>query len=472
MDKIIGRKQEIDTLSRCIESDKAELIAVYGRRRIGKTFLVKNLLRDKFDFYTTGIYKGSRQEQLRFFNRQLSEYSGMPYPMVNNWYDAFDQLKHYLSQKKGKAIVFLDEMPWMDSPRSGFLKAFEVFWNGWASDHSNIKIIVCGSATTWIMSNLFGNKGGLYNRVTCRIKLQPFTLGECEMFFKSKGIVWNRQQIVEAYMIFGGIPFYLEMVRKGQSLAQTVDSLFFRESGELRSEYDFLFRSLFNESAAYRGVVEALSKKSKGMTRQEIQSSIKMSDGGRLTDILDNLCNCDFIRRYSAFGNKERNMVYQLTDLFTLFHFRYVKGSSVQDENFWSLQTDTPQHNTWCGYAFEQVCLHHIPQIKKALGINGIRSDISAWSCRQTDEHQGAQIDLVIDRRDQVINLCEAKFSNNEYAITADYEKVLRNKVNAFRIETKTRSALHLTMITTYGVAKNAHSSIVTSEVTMDDLFE
>lgn len=472
MDKIIGRKQEIDTLSRCIESDKAELIAVYGRRRIGKTFLVKNLLRDKFDFYTTGIYKGSRQEQLRFFNRQLSEYSGIPYPMVNNWYDAFDQLKHYLSQKKGKAIVFLDEMPWMDSPRSGFLKAFEVFWNGWASDHSNIKIIVCGSATTWIMSNLFGNKGGLYNRVTCRIKLQPFTLGECEMFFKSKGIVWNRQQIVEAYMIFGGIPFYLEMLRKGQSLAQAVDSLFFRESGELRSEYDFLFRSLFNESAAYRGVVEALSKKSKGMTRQEIQSSIKMSDGGRLTDILDNLCNCDFIRRYSAFGNKERNMVYQLTDLFTLFHFRYVKGSSVQDENFWSLQTDTPQHNTWCGYAFEQVCLHHIPQIKKALGINGIRSDISAWSCRQTDEHQGAQIDLVIDRRDQVINLCEAKFSNNEYAITADYEKVLRNKVNAFRIETKTRSALHLTMITTYGVAKNAHSSIVTSEVTMDDLFE
>lgn len=472
MDKIIGRKQEIDTLSRCIESDKAELIAVYGRRRIGKTFLVKNLLRDKFDFYTTGIYKGSRQEQLRFFNRQLSEYSGIPYPMVNNWYDAFDQLKHYLSQKKGKAIVFLDEMPWMDSPRSGFLKAFEVFWNGWASDHSNIKIIVCGSATTWIMSNLFGNKGGLYNRVTCRIKLQPFTLGECEMFFKSKGIVWNRQQIVEAYMIFGGIPFYLEMLRKGQSLAQAVDSLFFRESGELRSEYDFLFRSLFNESTAYRGVVEALSKKSKGMTRQEIQSSIKMSDGGRLTDILDNLCNCDFIRRYSAFGNKERNMVYQLTDLFTLFHFRYIKGSSVQDENFWSLQTDTPQHNTWCGYAFEQVCLHHIPQIKKALGINGIRSDISAWSCRQTDEHQGAQIDLVIDRRDQVINLCEAKFSNNEYAITADYEKVLRNKVNAFRSETKTRSALHLTMITTYGVAKNAHSSIVTSEVTMDDLFE
>lgn len=472
MDKIIGRKQEIDTLSRCIESDKAELIAVYGRRRIGKTFLVKNLLRDKFDFYTTGIYKGSRQEQLRFFNRQLSEYSGMPYPMVNNWYDAFDQLKHYLSQKKGKAIVFLDEMPWMDSPRSGFLKAFEVFWNGWASDHSNIKIIVCGSATTWIMSNLFGNKGGLYNRVTCRIKLQPFTLGECEMFFKSKGIVWNRQQIVEAYMIFGGIPFYLEMLRKGQSLAQAVDSLFFRESGELRSEYDFLFRSLFNESAAYRGVVEALSKKSKGMTRQEIQSSIKMSDGGRLTDILDNLCNCDFIRRYSAFGNKERNMVYQLTDLFSLFHFRYVKGSSVQDENFWSLQTDTPQHNTWCGYAFEQVCLHHIPQIKKALGINGIRSGISAWSCRQTDEHQGAQIDLVIDRRDQVINLCEAKFSNNEYAITADYEKVLRNKVNAFRIETKTRSALHLTMITTYGVAKNTHSSIVTSEVTMDDLFK
>lgn len=471
MNKIIGRKPELETLSKCIESDKAELIAVYGRRRIGKTFLVKNFFKNKFDLYTTGIYKGTRQEQLRFFNKQLSEYSGFPYPQVNNWFDAFDQLKHYLSQKKDKAIVFFDEMPWMDSPKSGFLKAFEVFWNGWASDQNNIKIIVCGSATTWIMSNLFGNKGGLYNRVTCRIKLQPFTLGECEMFFKAKGIEWNRHQITEAYMIFGGIPFYLEMIRKGQSLAQAVDSLFFRESGELRNEYDSLFRSLFNDSSIYRAVIEAISKKVKGLTRQEIQSAIKISDGGRLTEVLDNLCNCDFIRRYNAYGHKERNMMYQLTDLFTLFHFRFVRNKSAQDDNFWSLQTDTPQHNTWRGYAFEQVCLHHIPQIKKALGINGIRCDVSAWSCRQTEEHQGAQIDLVIDRRDQVINLCEMKFSNEEYSISADYEKTLRNKINAFRLETKTRSALHLTMITTYGTTKNSHSGIVTSEVMIDELF-
>lgn len=472
MDKIIGREQEKTTLSRCITSDKAELIAVYGRRRIGKTFLVKNFFENRFDFYTTGIYKGTRKEQLRFFNKQLCNYSGMPYPLVDNWFDAFDQLKHYLAQKKETAVVFLDEMPWMDSPRSSFLKAFEVFWNGWASDHANIKIIVCGSATTWMISNLFGNKGGLYNRVTCRIKLQPFSLGECEMYFKAKGIVWNRKQIIEAYMIFGGIPFYLEMIRKGQSLSQAVDSLFFSESGELRNEYDFLFRSLFNESAAYRGVVESLSKKSKGMTRQEIQAAMKISDGGRLTEVLDNLCNCDFIRRYNTYGHTERNMVYQLTDLFTLFHFKFVKGKNTQDNNFWSLQTDTPQHNTWSGYAFEQVCLHHLPQIKKALGINGIRSDVCAWSCRKTEEHAGAQIDLVIDRKDQVVNLCEMKFSNDKYSVTADYEKTLRNKITAFRTETRTRSALHLTMITTYGIVENSHSDIVVSEVTADELFE
>jgi len=474
MGKLIGRQTELQALKRSIESDKAEFIAVYGRRRIGKTYLIKNALRDRFDFYTTGIYNGTKSEQLRFFNKQLCECSGMAYPMVSNWFDAFDQLKQYLSGlKRDRMIVFIDELPWMDTPRSGFLKAFEVFWNGWGSDCSRLKLIICGSATTWVMSKLFGARGGLYNRVTARIKLLPFSLRECREFLRYKGVAWSNYQIAEAYMIFGGIPFYLEMIRSGQSLSQAVDELVFSENGALRGEFPFLFRSLFNEAAIYHSVVEALGKKSKGLTRRELQDIVKIPDGGRLTEVLDNLCDCDFVRRYMAYGKKERDVMYQLTDLFTLFNLRYVKqGAASVDSNFWSLQADTPRHSAWRGYAFEQVCLHHISQIKKALGINGVQSDICSWQCAATEEHHGAQIDLLIDRKDGIINLCEIKYAPEQYEITKQYAAALSSRRELFRDVAKKTDALHNTMITTFGVKKNMYSDVVNSEVTLDDLFE
>lgn len=469
---IVGRIQECNILKSCYESDKAELVAVYGRRRIGKTFLVKNYFKDKFDFYITGIYQGSKKEQLGFFNRQLCEYSKMLYPKVDDWFDAFEQLKHYISTlKKEKIVVFIDEFPWLDSPKSRFLKSFELFWNSWASDRPQIKLIVCGSATTWMMSHLLGDKGGLHNRVTRRIKLAPFTLGETELFLKKQGIVWNRYQIAEAYMTLGGTPYYLQMLQKQYSLAQNIDHLFFSENAELRDEYTFLFRSLFNDSAIYRNVVELLSKKAKGMTRAEMMSCLKLSDGGNFTNVLENLCNCDFIRRYSAFGKKERDVLYQLTDLYTLFYLKFVKDNNGRDEHFWTNMIDSSERRAWCEYSFEQLCLHHIPQIKNKLGISGIQSDICSWSTQATDEHRGGQIDLIIDRKDQIINLCEMKFSVSEFEISKKYDEEMRERRELFRNISKTRKALHLTMITTYGLKQNTYSGMIQNEVVLDDMF-
>lgn len=472
-ERIIGRRQEQSVLSECYGSDKAELVAVYGRRRIGKTFLVKNFFKEGFCFYLTGIYQGTKKEQLRFFNKQLCEYSGIPYPEAENWFDAFDQLKHYLSNlpENRKAVVFIDELPWLDTPRSRFIKAFELFWNSWAADRSNLKMIVCGSATTWMMSHLLGSKGGLHNRVTRRIKLSPFTLSEAEDYLKAKGVVWNRYQIAEAYMIFGGTPYYLEMLRKSYSLPQNIDYLFFSENAELKDEYSFLFRSLFNDSSLYRSIVELLAKKSRGMSRAEMMSALKQEDGGNFSKALDNLCACDFLRRYSAFGKVERDVLYQLTDLFTLFYLRYVKNSNSRDEHLWTNMLDSPEHRTWCGYSFEQLCLHHLPQIKAALGIGGVQSDVCSWFCLANDEHPGGQVDLVIDRRDQVINLCEMKYSLGEYEITGKYEKTLLERRELFRATTKTRKALHLTLVTTYGLKNNQHSGSIQSQVVLDDLF-
>ena len=390
-EQIIGRLAEKNILKECYESDKAEFIAVYGRRRIGKTFLIKSYFKDNFDFYITGIYQGSKKEQLSFFNKQLCDYSKVPYPQVDNWFDAFDQLKHYLSTKKQKSVVVMDELPWLDTPRSNFIKALELFWNSWAADQPHIKLVVCGSATTWMISHLFGNKGGLHNRVTRRMKLSAFTLAETEAYLKSQNIIWNRYQIAEAYMILGGTPYYLQKLRKGYSLSQNIDYLFFSDNAELKDEYTFLFRSLFNDSAIYRNTVELISKKSKGMTRPEMISALKLSDGGQFTEVLENLCNCDFIRKYSSFGKKERDVLYQLTDLFTLFYLKFVKKNTTNDEHLWSNMIDSSVRRNWCGYSFEQLCLHHIPQIKKCLGINGIQSDVCSWYL-PAKEHKGGQI--------------------------------------------------------------------------------
>ena len=322
-----------------------------------------------------------------------------------------------------------------------------------------------------MISHLLGNKGGLHNRVTRRIKLAPFTLAETEAYLKSQQIVWNRYQIAEAYMILGGTPYYLQMLQKGYSLSQNIDYLFFSENAELRDEYGFLFRSLFNDSSIYRATVELLSKKAKGMTRAEMMKALKLPEGGTFSEILENLCNCDFIRKYSAFGKKERDILYQLTDLFTLFYLRFVKGSNGRDEHLWSNMIDSPERRTWCGYSFEQLCLHHITQIKMKLGISGIQSDVCSLFTPAEDGHKGAQIDLLIDRKDQIINLCEMKYSTSEYEITKRYNDEMQERRELFRSQTKTKKALHLTMVTTYGVKENPYSGMIQSQVTMDDLF-
>ncbi len=464
---IIGREAEQEILRQRIESDAPELIAIYGRRRIGKTFLVRQYFNDKFSFYCTGIYQGTKKEQLGAFNRQLEHYSGRKWEVAKEWFDAFAQLREYLESVSGNKpiVVFLDELPWMDTHRSRFIKAFEYFWNSWGATNKRLKLIVCGSATTWMRENMLSDKGGLYNRTTRSLYLAPFTLHETEQYLLSRGIRWNRYQIAECYMILGGTPLYLQMLERGLSLTQNIDSLFFAQNAPLTREYDFLFRSLFNEAVVHRQIIETLASKAVGMTRLELIAAARIEDSGLLTKALRNLTDCDFIRQYTAFGKSERGTVYQLTDLFSLFHLRYVKGYRGQDENHWQNMIDSPSRRAWSGYSFEQLCLHHIRQIKQKLGITGVQSDVCAW------KGEGCQIDLLIDRRDQTINLCEMKFSQGEFEITKQYDEHLRNRAESFRSATKTRKALHQTFVTTYGVKQNMYSGNVQSEVRLDDLF-
>lgn len=471
---LIGRAYEQKLINSYINSEKAELIAVYGRRRVGKTFLIKRMFDENFTFSFTGIYDVSRAVLLSQFKKHLERYSESTIPKIKNWFEAFDALQSYLETlKSDKIVLFFDELPWMDTPKSNFLAAFGQFWNTWASTRPNVKIIVCGSATTWMLSKFIGDKGGLYGRVCRSIWLKPFTLGETEAFIKEiKGIELTRSQILEAYMIFGGIPYYLDMLIKGIPLSKNVDELLFKQGAPLRMEFNFLFRSLFNEAEIYRKVIETLASKMKGMSRQEIADALKLKKGGFLTEVLENLITCDFIRKYNAIGKTGQDAQYQLTDLFSLFHIKFVAHDSGQDSEYWSKITGKGKMT----YAFEQVCLHHIDQIKQALSIGGVIGNICSWACKpfidkNGTQWKGGQIDLLIDRADDVINICEIKHVSSKYVIDADYEQRLRDRASLFRTVTKTKKALHHTFITTYGVAQNSHSGIVQSEVTMDDLF-
>ncbi|MGI8600739.1 MAG: AAA family ATPase, partial [Chitinophagaceae bacterium] len=423
-------------------------------------------------FSITCIAGASMSQQLINFHlaflKAYPDEEGTDLPQT--WLEAFSLLITALERKKGKKIIFLDELPWLDTPKSGFIHSLEHFWNSWASARKDIVLIVCGSAAAWMLHHLVNSRGGLHNRVTHRIRLKPFTLAETEAYFKIKGAAFDRYSLLLLYMVMGGIPFYLEAVRTGESAAQNIDRLCFSEDGLLKGEFENLYRSLFLNADKHISIIEVLARKGKGLTREEIIIQTKLSDGGGLTRMLKELEESHFIRRYSSFGNKEYKSLYQLRDQYSLFYLQWIRGSSSIDANSWINGLDNPGQRAWSGYAFEQVCLSHVNSIKKALGISGVQSQTVAW--KSAKGPKGAQIDMLIDRRDHVINLCEMKFSMNQFSIDKSYAEALRNKILVFKTETGTRKAIYLTMVTTFGLAKTMHVSMVQNELTMDVLFE
>ena len=473
MEPLIGRKSELTRLQKLTENISSSFVAVYGRRRVGKTFLIRKAF-PSFDFQVTGMANVNTATQLTNFNIALKRHDNpsVDRPLAVSWLEAFTQLTALLESKETeKKIVFFDELPWLDTAGSGFLSALEHFWNSWASARTDILLIVCGSAASWIINKLLKNRGGLHNRVTDRIPLQPFTLKECELFFNSRGAIFDRYQIVQLYMVMGGIPFYLSQVDPKLSAAQNIDRLCFTESGILRLEFDNLYHSLFQKAERHVQIIEALSKKAKGLSREELLKTSKMPNGGGTTRILRELEESHFIRKYKAFGKKDKNSIYQLTDFYSLFYLRWIRGFDPSEQDYWISQLDTPNQNIWAGYAFEQVCLEHISKIKSGLSIGGMKTETSAWSGKTGT--LGAQIDLLIDRADRVINICEMKFSVDPFVISKSYAEDLKRKIRVFKEVTKTRKAVHLILITTWGIVRNNYSdTLVQNELKMDVLFD
>jgi len=448
----VGRKAEIHELERLNDSDKAEFIAIYGRRRIGKTYLVKEFYNYHFTFYATGVARGAKQQQLQCFQEALMTYGkNMPADTPKDWMEAFKRLKTVIQQSRMKRkVVFLDELPWMDTQKSHFVDALDWFWNSWASEQRDLTLVVCGSAASWMVKNIIRNRGGLHNRITCHLNLQPFTLAETREYMERvKRIQWDEYAVAECYMVMGGVPYYLQYLDRSMSLRQNIDRIFLSENALLKDEYHNLFTSLFARSEQYIRIIETLSSCRSGMTRDWISTKTKISNGGGLTRKLEELEQCGFIRKYRTI--EKGGQIYQLMDFYCLFYFYFLRAGRVYDSDAWTHLTTSRTGTTWMGLAFERICFAHTAQIRQALGVAGIATQ--TFALNQPD----AQVDMVIKRSDRTVSVCEMKFSEAKYTITKQEWDKIQHRVDTVRALFPTKN-MQVVLVTSQGLHDNMYA--------------
>jgi uncharacterized protein len=476
MQKLIGREEEIEILQKALASDDAEMVAVIGRRRVGKTYLINQICGNQIKYSITGVQDAPMKEQLSTFSFQLNEYSHVktPFKTPENWLEAFQILISFLKEKMAtstdKPVVFLDELPWLDTHKSGFLRGLSFFWNTWAT-HQNIVVIVCGSAASWMIQKVVHHKGGLHNRITKRIYLEPFTLSETERFLISRKVHLERYHLVQLYMAMGGIPHYLKEIEAGKSATQIINQVCFSKNGLLRDEFSKLYTSLFANAEKHISVIKALSQKRLGLTRSQILEVAKISESGTIQRVLEELEQSGFIATYRPFNKLKKEKIYRLTDEYSLFYLQFMEDKAYEGTDIWNYISQTQEYKIWSGYAFEGLCMKHLPQIKKSLGITGIYSLSSSFYKKGTKTEEGTQIDLVLDRGDHAINLFEIKFSNQPYLISNLEFENLQQKIRVFKKVTNTNKQLFFVFITTFGLTENQYSGLLHKTLVLDDLF-
>lgn len=473
---LVGRQEEQAILQKALQSNEPEMVALFGRRRVGKTFLVRSTYTEKITFEITGIQNGNTREQLQHFIDRLNYYARpiLPFKAPHNWQEAFQMLIIFLEQRmKGeKAIIFLDEFPWLAGRKSDFLKAFGLFWNSWASQN-NIVVVICGSAASWMIANVVRNKGGLHNRITRRINLQPFNLYETEQFLKSRAINLDRYQILQIYMAMGGIPHYLKEIESGKTAIQNIDQICFSPQGFLREEFLELYPALFDNAENHIRIIRALATTWQGLTRKDILVKASMTDGGSSTRTLEELVNSGFVAAFYAFGKKKKELRYRLTDEYSLFYLKFIEEKRGEGTGTWERLSQTQLWKSWSGYAFESICLKHVPTLKKALGITGVYTEASAYYLKNSDFGRGIQIDLLIDRNDHAINIFEIKFYQSPFVLNKDQADDIRLKMAIFKSATATIKQLFFTLLTTFPLTPNEHSlGVVDKALDMNCLFE
>ena len=469
MSRIVGRITEQTKLKEAFENDNSELIALYGRRRIGKTFLIREFYKTSIVFEVTGLFDGNMNDQLENFTKELkkrTKKSELDVP--NSWLDAFTKLEGYIDSLKGekKKVIFIDEFPWIATAKSKFLMAFENFWNTYCTKRDDLIVVICGSAASYMVQKIINNKGGLHNRISRKIRLLPFNLHETELFLTKNGLTYTRYDIIQIYMAVGGIPHYLEKLQKGLSVPQNLDTLCFSKDGLLNDEFNQLYVSLFDNSERHMKIIKTLASSNKGFTRNELIDKSGIPSGGDFSLKLEELIESGFVTEYPYYQNKKQLTLYRLSDEYSKFYLKFINNNKNGGKGTWQRFCTSQSYVSWSGFVFETLCLKHVYQIKKSLRIDAIYSTSSSWF------NENAQIDLLIDRDDNVINLCEMKFYNAPYTIDKKYYLNLKNKISELKKDTNTRKNIFITILTTYGVNQNKYSKeLIQNSLDMDALF-
>ncbi len=473
---IVGRKEQLKTIDEVLQSDRSAMMAVTGRRRVGKTFLVDQAFKDQICFRMTGIQNGSMKEQLFHFSEKLREYSQSPISIqATNWQEAMMLLKQYLKSLnlKRKKVIFFDEVPWIHTARSGFLEKLAHLWNDFLSKEKNFILVLCGSATSWLQRRIINATGGLHNRITHVLRLQPFTLGETKIFLKKRGIKLSDQDLTRVYMAMGGVPLYLEHIRKGESATVAIERLCFKEEGILRNEYDHLYKALFSNAQDHEAIVQSLARSTGGITREEIIKRSGVQAGGPYNRVIEDLILSGFVSEENLFGRKKRGSLYRLTDEYSIFYHRFIKPNKKYINGMWQQLANSQSYKIWSGYAFESICFKHIDALKNAMGIGAVYTEISSLRLIGDNNRSGFQIDLIIDRKDDTINLCEVKYYSGPFKITKSYAAQLVNRRQQFIDHTGTRKQVFVTFITNYGLIENEYSrEVVDSHIGLEEILE
>lgn len=474
---LIGREEEKKKLSKLLKSNQAEFVAIYGRRRIGKTFLVRQFFNDQITFSFTGAYETETIIQINNFWVELKRV----YPQVSdseaprNWSEAFKLLTDYLlslQNNNQKIVFFIDELPWLDRTGANFVSALEYFWNQHGSQQNRLIFITCGSAASWMIGKLLKAQGGLHNRVTCRIELKPFNLKETKAYCDFRNLKFNEYQITQLYMVLGGIPYYWQAIEQGKSVAQVIENLCFNTNGILTKEFEYLYHSLFKNAEKHIKVIHSLASHPYGLTRTQLLEETQISNGGNFVRVIENLIDCGFIKSLEPFGKKNRDTVFRIVDFYSVFYLKYIVNNIGNRNNTWQSLSTSASYNSWMGYAFENICLTHLHPIHVALGISGVYTKISSFYFKGNDELPGAQVDIVIERNDGIIHLCEAKFTSTEFVLNKEVIQSFRRKRLVFQEVTNTKKKVVSTLLTTYPAIQNQYyNEEIHSEVSLEALF-
>ncbi len=471
---MIGRKAQHKIIQDTLTANKSAFVAFTGRRRVGKTYLIDQAYGHAICLRFTGIQNANTKTQIINVAQKIIEKSGNNvFVMPKNWQEVFIMLRNYLKtlSKNKKQVIFIDELPWVCTPKSGFLQLLAHLWNDYLSKEKHFILVICGSATSWITQKVFNDKGGLHNRVTQIIHLQPFTLAECKLFFESKKINLTNKAITDLYMTMGGNPFYLENVKKGESANKAIERMCFTETGILKNEYQNLYKALFENANNHEAIVQTLALSKNGMSQADLLTISKVTKGGPFNRAITDLLLSGFVVEAQPYGKLKRGLVYRLVDEFSIFYHRFIKPNKKSAATIWQTIAVSQSYKIWKGFAFESLCLKHIPEIKTALGIKNVYTQVSSFSQKKIAHQDGFQIDVVIDRKDDAINLCECKYYEAPFEIDKKYAQTLVVRRAQFRETTKTKKTIFNTLITNQPMKQNAYSlDSIDVQLTIDDL--